>query len=335
MKRGLKISIVGLFIILALLVGGISATIGWRPFIGPKARPLTARTFEATPVRLERGKYLVEAVTGCFFCHSERDWQAAGAPPIESKKGAGAIFHGGPGKLYAPNITPDPATGIGKWSDDAIARAVREGVNMHGDAIFPIMPFPNYAHLSDEDMASIVVYLKSIPSVNNSVPRSEIIFPVSMIMKTFPQPIETPVASPDLSIQVKRGEYLVRQGSCTDCHTPQERGTRLPGLAFAGGLTLEEQSGKTTSTNITPDATGIGGYDENTFVNVMRTGRVGGKTLNSIMPWALYGKMTDEDLKAVFAYMKTIPAVKHIIDNSVAPTACRLCKGRHGLGNQN
>ncbi|MBX3279523.1 MAG: cytochrome c [Acidobacteria bacterium] len=335
MRKGARFSVIAILLLFALLTIGISATIGWRPFFGPNARTLTARTFESTPARLERGQYLAESVMGCFYCHSERDWTAAGTPPIESKKGAGAVFHGGPGKLYAPNITPDTETGIGKWSDDAIARAIREGISLDGHALFPIMPYPNYASLPDEDLASLIVYLRSIPAVRNEVPRSEIVFPVSRIMNTFPQPIESEVPPPDLTDPVKRGEHIARQASCADCHTPNDRGTPIPGMTLAGGFLLEEPPGRVTSTNITSDASGIAGYDEETFLKVMRTGNVGGRMLNPTMPWALYGRMTDDDLKALYAYLRSVPPVKHKIDNTAPPTMCRLCKANHGLGKEN
>src|SRR5215469_8645949 len=93
--------------IFALLIVGITFTTGWRPFIGPKARALTNRTFEATPARLERGRYMVNGVLGCLGCHSERDENSPGLPPRADKLGAGAPFAEGvdfPGRLIAPNI---------------------------------------------------------------------------------------------------------------------------------------------------------------------------------------------------------------------------------------
>jgi hypothetical protein len=113
---------------------------------------------------LERGDYLVNSVMGCFFCHSDRDWKAPwGRRPLRLAKVLGTVSRWA-GKLFARNITPDRETGIGSWSDDAIARAIREGVDNEGKTLFPIMPYQNYRSLSDEDLASLVVYLKSIPA---------------------------------------------------------------------------------------------------------------------------------------------------------------------------
>ena len=154
--------VVGLVVLLSI---AISLTIGWRPFIGPRARPLTNRTFERTPERLARGKYLAENF-GCFDCHAEREWTKHDAPLIEGTRGAGYadfVLAGLPGRVVPSNITPDPDTGAGNWTDDMLARATREGIGHDGRALFPFMPYPDMRHMSDEDLASIIVYLRSIP----------------------------------------------------------------------------------------------------------------------------------------------------------------------------
>lgn len=333
--RARRVITYSLLLVLILLAIGITFTIGWRPFIGPKTRPLTSRVFEATPARLQRGEYLTEKVMGCFYCHSDRDWKAEGAPPIAARKGAGAPFPGGPGRLFARNITPDPDTGIGAWSDDAIARAIREGIDKDGKTLFPIMPYQNYRKLSDDDLASVVVYLRSIPAVRNQVAKSEIIFPVNRLMNNAPEPLTEPVATRDLSNPIDRGEYMVTQASCHDCHTPMIQGQPVPGLAFAGGFQFDEPSGHVSSANITPDPSGISYYDENLFLTTMHTGQVGARKLNPTMPFSAYGKMDDQDLKAMLAYLRTLTPVKHRVDNTEPPTACKLCKGKHGLGDKN
>ncbi|MEP7273039.1 MAG: c-type cytochrome [Acidobacteriota bacterium] len=330
-----KIIAYSLVLLIVLAAVGISMTIGWRPFIGPKTRALTNRTFVANPPRLERGQYLAEKVMGCFYCHSERDWKAPGAPPMTGRKGAGAAFPGGPGKLFAPNITSDRETGVGAWTDDMLARAIREGVDKNGKTLFPIMPYQNYSNLSDEDLGSLVVYLRTIPPVKNAVPESEIIFPVNRLINAVPQPITTEIAVRDLSNPIDRGEYLTTQASCADCHTPRVQGRPIPGLAFAGGFAFNEPIGPVVSANITPDPSGISFYDENMFVTMMRTGQVGARKLNPTMPFSGYGGMTDEDLKAILAYLRTLTPVSHRVDNTEPPTPCKLCKVSHGLGDRN
>lgn len=305
---------------------------------GPRARPLTNRTFEPTPARLERGRYLVEGPAHCFMCHSEVDWNTSGAPPLPGKRGAGYIFseEGAPW-LVAPNITPDPDTGAGTWSDDLLARAIREGIGHDGRALVPDpigMPYKNFRHMSDKDLASVIVYLRSIESVRNALPTTEL--PEELKKTLNPEPITAPVPPPDMSNPVRRGEYLVRLGNCTSCHTPSdEQGQLISGLDFAGGLVLKGPWGEVASANITPDPSGISYYDEALFLQVMRTGHVRARKLNSIMPWGYFRNMTDEDLKAIFAYLRTLTPVKHRVDNTEPPTYCKVCGFRHGFGERN
>lgn len=327
----------GLVILAAVLIAAISLTIGWRPFLGPQARPLTNRKFESTPERLARGHYLANAVSGCMFCHSEHDWKSPGDPVVETKLGAGQIFplEGLPGTVVAPNITPDSASGAGTWTDDQLARAIREGIGYDGRTLFPLMPYGHFRTMPDEDLASVVVYLRSLQPVRNPLPRTEIVFPVKYLIRSAPQPVTSPVPAGNSTDPVERGRYLVQIAGCSDCHTLQKQGQPIAALAFAGGFELKGPFGTVTSSNITPDPSGISYYDENLFIQAMRTGKVGARTLNPIMPWDGYRNMTDEDLKAVFAYLRTLKPVHHRVDNTLTPTMCKICQGKHGAGDQN
>ena len=323
--------------LVALLCLAITFTIGWRPFIGPKARPLTNRTFERTSVRLARGQYLVENL-GCFDCHGQHDWTKHDAPLIEGTKGVGPAdfpLKGFPGRVVPLNITPDPETGAGAWSDDQLARAIREGIGYDGRALFPFMPYQAFSHLSDEDLASLIVYLRSIPPIRKALPKTEIIFPVKYLIRAVPEPITAPVPQPDLSTPVKRGEYLVAIAACADCHTPQVKGQPVQGLDYAGGFVLDGPWGRVASANITPDPSGISYYDETIFLGVMRTGFVKARELNQIMPWSHYRNLAEEDLKAIFAFLQTLKPVRHRVDNTENPTACKLCGYQHGVGDKN
>jgi mono/diheme cytochrome c family protein len=337
MKRFWRVLSVVVVILVVILVAAISLTIGWRPFLGPRARALTDRKFEPTPERLARGRYLANAVTGCTACHSPRDWQAPGAPLIEGKLAAGDVFPaiGLPGNVIAPNLTPDPETGAGNWTDDQLARAIREGIGHDGRTLFPLMPYQRFRSLPDEDLASIVVYLRSLPPVRNPLPTTEIIFPVKYLIHNAPQPVTSPVPAENPSDPVKRGERLVNFSGCADCHTLQERGQPNEGLNLAGGFEMKGPFGTVTAANITPDPSGISYYDEATFVQAIRTGKVRARTLNPIMPWGIYRSMTDDDLKAIFAYLRTVKPIHHRVDNTMPPTLCKVCKGRHGAGDQN
>ncbi len=335
-RRSLKkIAGVILLVVIILVCAGITFTIGWRPIIGAKKRALTDRKFEKTEARMMRGKYLVEGVNGCFGCHTDLDWSKPGAPPLAGKEGSGHIWSDQMMPwLIAPNITPDKETGAGNWSDDTLARAIREGIGHDGRTLFPVMPYPHYREMSDEDLASIIVYLRSIPPVKNQLPTTQMPFPLKYLMNNMPEPVTAEV-KPDLSTPEKRGQHLVSMAACADCHTPQEKGQPLPGMEFAGGFILYEPKGTVASANITPAASGIGYYNEATFIQAMRTGKVGARPLHYSMPWYFFGKMSDDDLKSIFAYLKTLKPVKHQLDNYEPPTYCRLCKQKHGFGMTN
>jgi hypothetical protein len=327
------------FALVVVLAVGITFTIGWRPFLGPRTRPLTARKFESTPARLARGAYLVNSVNDCMTCHAEHDWTVHDAPILPNTLGAGqdmALLKGLPGQVVAPNITPDMETGAGSWSDDQLARAIREGIGHDGRALFPFMPFLDFRAMSDEDLASVVVYLRSLPPVRKQRPTTNLIFPVNYLIRSAPQPLDAPVPEPDVSTPAKRGSYLVGIAGCTDCHTPQDaHGRPLPGMDFSGGFVLEGPWGRVASANLTPDPSGIPYYDQGLFTQAMRTGFVRVRQISQIMPWHAHGGMTDQDLAAVFAYLKTLKPVRHRVDNTEPPTYCKVCRQIHGGGNQN
>ena len=286
--------------------------------------------------RLERGRYLVEGPMHCFMCHSDSDWKLPGGKYVSERKGAGHKWadFGFP-FLIAPNISPDPETGAGKWTDETFARAIREGVGHDGRRLFPIMPYMLFRKMSDEDLASVLAYIRSIPPVRNQLPTT--VLP-DEIRNSLPphQAITEPVPEPDLSDPVRRGEYLVTLGNCTECHTPKdEHGAPLPGLDFAGGFVMTGPWGEVASANITSDPSGISYYDEALFIKTIRTGQVQARKLNSVMPWIYFRNMTDDDLKAIFAYLRTLRPVQHRVDNTEKPSHCSICGGVHGFGNRN
>lgn len=335
MKRLGRILLYVLGALLLLLALGITFTVGWRPFIGPRARVLTNRQFERTPERVARGRYLVTGLAGCESCHTPKDWKTHGAPGVPGMDLAGQIIPLPelPGRVVAPNLTPDSETGSATWTDDQIARSIREGIGHDGRTIFPMMPYQAYRNISDEDVASIVVYLRSIPAVRNPLPRTKLDFPVNYLIRNVPQPVTSAVSGPDPKDVVQRGKYLATMGC--GCHIPADRSGPLPGMEYGGGEVLTGPWGSATSANITQDATGISYYDEAKFISVLRTGYVGARKLNSIMPFGEFQNLTDHDLKAIFAFLKSVAPVRHRVDNSLPPTYCKLCRQKHGAGDQN
>lgn len=322
--------------LVALALIGMFLSVGYTTREGTPTPRAAALKFNPTVARLERGRYIVEGPAHCFQCHSEVDWERPGAQPKQGKKGAGTIFaEAGMEWLVAPNITPDRETGAGNWTDERFARAIREGIGHDGRRLFPMMPYMNFREMSDEDLASVVVYLRSITPVRNVVPKT--MLPEVMKGGLPPhQPLTKAVEGPDMSNPVARGKYLVTLGNCMSCHTPMNKqGQPMMQLAFAGGLRFTGPWGQVSSANITPDPSGISYYDEALFVKTLRTGQVGARKLNSIMPWGYFRNMTDDDLKAIFAYLRTVTPVQHRIDNTEEATECAVCRSRHGFGDKN
>lgn len=292
--------------------------------------------------RIARGKYLVEGPAHCFGCHSEPDIAHGSDQPAPGRKGAGNVV---PAELaqavgippsfrvVCPNITPDRETGAGTWPDAAFVRALRQGIGHDGRTLFPMMPYQNFRLLSDEDLASIIAYIRSIPAVRNELPKTSLPPQLLAILKPLPAPGPT---HPDLSTAEKRGEYLVHVGNCNACHTPvDDKMQPLPGMYLAGGFAFPTPWGPVTSANITPDASGISYYTKQKFIEVIRTGHVGARKLNPLMPASYFRHMTDEDLGDIFAFLRTVPPVRHRMDNTEPAAYCRVCRGRHGFGGRN
>jgi mono/diheme cytochrome c family protein len=294
-------------------------------------RQLTNVTYERTAERRTRGQYLVEGPLQCLICHSERDWTKRGAPPKPGRAGAGAVWWDKPW-LVAHNLTPDPETGVGRWTDDMLVRAIREGVAHDGRPLHPQMWSGSFSRLSDEDVAAVVVFLRSMKPVNNPLPATTIP-PDQAARLRVPKPIDGPVAPPDQADPLSRGRYLASIADCSGCHTSWYT-PRNPGL-FAGGNLIERVGLKTYSTNITRDASGLAHYDRGLFREVIRTGKLRAREISPLMPWIAFRHLNDADLDALFDYLAAYRPAKHTIDNVNAPALCAICGGTHPLGQYN
>lgn len=276
---------------------------------------------EITPERQERGKYLAENVLGCISCHTRRDWKKFGAPLAGPPGGGGLCFTeamGFPGTVCAPNITSDVATGLGGWSDDQILRAIREGVDRDDEALFPVMPYPSYRYLSDEDALSVVAFIRTLRPVDNPVDERDLNFPVGIFIAMAPEPVEGPVAAPDREDSVAYGAYLARVAGCRGCHTPATgTGQPIESREFAGGREFTDPSGrKVKSTNLTPHDRGIARYTKDAFFvrfsiykDVAETAQPLYGEPNTVMPWFDFAHMTEDDLGAIFDYLMSLEAL--------------------------
>ena len=316
MKKTLMIAGLLLFVVIA---GGLLYIYTAYPSVG--APP--AVTVRATPERIERGEYLVQHVVGCVDCHSSRDWKYYAGPIIKGTEGQGGERFGEelgvPGTLYAPNITP---AGIGGWTDGELIRAMTSGVNKSGKPLFPLMPYPNFGQLSQEDIHSVVAYIRSLPAVKNDVPERSLNFPMNLIVRTIPQVAHLQPA-PDTSDEVAYGRYVITAASCGECHTPMDQGKPIPGKEYAGGREFKFPDGSIVrSANITPDKeTGIGKWSKEFFINQFKQyGRPEALTIpaepgkNTWMPWTMYAGMKEKDLAAIYSYLRSLPPVSQQIE---------------------
>jgi mono/diheme cytochrome c family protein len=310
----------------------------------PRARPPSSETVARTPERLARGTYLVEHLLLCVHCHSDHDAERYGMPVLPGAALAGGLTidrsFGLPGVVQPPNITPDVETGIGAWTDGELIRAIREGVHRNGRALFPMMPYGFLRAMSDEDVRAVVVYLRAQKPVRRRTHPIEVDFPVNLLVRAEPAPVEEPVASPDRSDRLAYGRYLVRIAACAACHTPMERGRPVAGEEFAGGREFPVPTSggrfRSVTANITPDETGWFGHASReqwigrvrSFAPLRDDPPPVAHGLNTMMPWLAYSGLTDEDLGAIYDFMRTVRPVHKVVQpfpdappGSALPTA--------------
>lgn len=359
-RRILKVAGITLGI-LVLLVGTlvVYVQIAWDRPVRRAAPQMVAPTDAQT---LARGEFLFKYSLNCWDCHGSPGQQNS---PDEPQAG-GHEFDltdvgppGGFGTIYASNITPDLETGIGSWSDGELVRSFREGLDPDGHLLFPIMDAEWWSGLSDEDALALVAYLRSQPPVRNEVPENRLTFAAKaliafQILKAQPA-ITEPVVAPPRGVTAAYGEYLVyRASACAGCHMPRDFNTGQYDFTrpLAGGLApFPEQGFSTTGSNLTPDAaTGIGNWTEEQFLAAMRMGaRPDGTVMLPFMPWPSYSQWEEEDLRAVWLYLRSLEPIAHEVPATVLTGAaatgtgaergealfevyCLVCHGEQGNG---
>ncbi len=319
-----KIALTGVLVIVAVPAGGL----GYLYLRKPAQAPPRDIKVEMTPQRIERGRYLFQNVADCDGCHSQRNFARIDGPVVPSGRGKGTVLSGLltnlPGTVVAPNITPDPDTGIGTWTDGEKMRAIREGVDKDGRALFPMMPYAGFRSMSDEDVESLVAYMNTLSPIRNALPATKLSFPVNLMIKGVPQPVGS-VPPPDRGNRVQYGKYLATIAGCGDCHTPTQKGQPVEGMEFAGGQEFPSTLGRVFTANITPHPdTGIGKWDEAFFLKKFADYKdyaAGGAAPPmtapdqfTLMPWLTFSGMQPEDLSAVYAFLRTVKPVDHHVD---------------------
>ena len=253
---------------------------------------------------LERGEYLVRVVAACGNCHTP--FGANG--PDAAKELAGRLIDDNEAfTAWAPNITPDAETGIGRWTDAQIARAIREGVRPDGSIIGPPMPIMLYRNLSDTDLAAMVAFLRTLPAVKNDTPASVYRIPLP---PSYGPPV-THVADVPRDDPVAYGGYLAGPvAHCLECHTPMgpEGHPDFEHALGAGGFVFRGPWGASVAANLTSHDDGLARYTDAEVADMIRHGvRPGGLPMLPPMGYGYYARMTDADTGAIIAFLRTLP----------------------------
>ncbi|WP_417724299.1 c-type cytochrome [Salipiger sp.] len=249
-----------------------------------------------------RGEYLVRGPAGCGNCHTPLGPDG----PVAGMELAGRLVDDNEAfTAYAPNITP--AGHIGSWSDEELARAIREGIRPDGSLIGPPMPLPMYRGLGDEDLASIVAFLRTLAPVENEVPASEYRIPLP---PAYGPPVDS-VTAPPAGVSVEYGEYLAKAVShCMECHSPMgPQGPMTdPEHLGQGGFEFHGPWGTSVAANLTNGEDGLAGYsDDELKAMIVRGVRPDGSAMLPPMPYGYLAGMTSDDLDAIVLYLRSLP----------------------------
>ncbi len=290
MKRFLKwvgYIVGGIVAIILICVGVVYAVTSARM---SKTYPTQAETIAVPtdPAAIERGRHLTIAVGKCADCHGDNL--------------AGKVISDDPvfARLWSANLTRGKG-GIGpSYTDNDYVRSIRYGVRANGKPLI-FMPSEAFTHFNDSDLGAIIAYVKSMPPVDQEVPKPSI-GPIARILSVMtPFPLvparminrEAPRAAPvAIGVTKEYGEYLANTGGCTGCHNPNlSGGTAVQGVKVA---------------NLTP--AGIGKWTEADFMKALRTGvRPDGRILSAVMPWPYTKFLTDDEIRAMWMYLQSLP----------------------------
>jgi len=250
---------------------------------------------------VERGEYLVQGPAGCGNCHTPLGPDGF---VMEQDLAGRLVEKNDQFTAIAPNITP--ASRVADWSDEELARAIREGIRPDGTIIGPPMPFAMYRGLGDEDLASMVMYLRTVNAVENDPGKSEYNIPLP---PAYGPPIES-VTAPERAVSEEYGEYLAGPvAHCMECHTPMgPTGPMLDTDLGRGGFEFHGPWGTSVASNITSHEDGIAGYSDEDLKTMITEGkRPGGAAMLPPMPYFYLARMTSEDLDAIILYLRSLP----------------------------
>ena len=327
----IKRIIIGILSLLVVIVAGLLIYVqtSWNKVYDLTGPPLEVSADSGV---IAKGKYLVHGPAHCSSCHvaSYEDMILSDQGEAIPLKG-GVKFPLGPlGSIHPPNLTPDPKTGIGRYTDEQLFRMMRHAIKPDGTGSLALMmPFWDMA---DEDQVAIISYLRSLPPIRNEVPKPEWTF-MGKAVRTFApsfKPVldpNPPSKAPPMAPTIERGRYLAHSvANCVGCHTERDQMTyEAIGPEFAGGMEFEpfpelykllgvDEDVWMRSPNITPDAKGVlANYPTaESWITRFRQGRI----INfSPMDWGPFSRMSDEDLEAIWIYLQSLTPV----ENDVGP----------------
>jgi mono/diheme cytochrome c family protein len=255
----------------------------------------------------DRGTYLMNGIVACGNCHTPKG--PDGRAIADQELSGGLVIDTPAFHAVVPNITPDPDTGIGKWTDQQIIDAIRNGKRPDGSTIGPPMPIEFYRHMSDTDARAIVAYLRSVKAISNKAGKSTFNVPLP---DAYGLPV-THVADVAKQNHIAYGHYLADIGHCLECHTPREKGQLVMSKAGAGGQELPAgPTGTVLSANLTPaNPQGMARWTNAQVKETIATGvRPDGHKLVRLMAFDWYNNIDNSDLDALIAYLRTLKAAK-------------------------
>jgi len=311
-------------VLVVLIVGG-GIFVSARQNLRFDATPYPDVVASTDSAVVARGHYIVRVVAPCAGCHGDPSQRAQYVSGADVPLVGGFNFDIPPGQFYTRNLTSDSATGLGSVSDKAIARALRFGVGHDGRALLPFMEMQG---LADDDLRAVVSYLRTQPAVRNEVPPHHYNILGKVVRATVLSkpvgPSATPLAQAPHGASVETGHYLVESVAlCWSCHTERSQMTgAFTGPRYGGTKGFKESydTARTWSPpNITsdPETGRLGKMNEDQFVARFRQGRV---IPGSPMPWQGFSQLNEEDLRAIYRYLRTVPAVKRDMGPPVVST---------------
>lgn len=304
--------------LLALLVLALAGAVGWIGVTWSMDHPDTPlpQIVAATDAEtIAHGEYIVHAVAHCSSCHSAQDKPGDTDVDFDAPLSGGYTIEAGPfGTYTAANLTPH-ATGIADMSDGEVARVIRHGVNRHG-SLSPIMRLA-VGPMSDDDLTAIISWLRAQEPVDVVRPGPEYGMLAKALSRRFtPRFSEAPPYVPPGGISVERGRYLaLGPAFCSGCHTNMDplAGFAPIGEPLSGGMIdpdMKNPGYEIVAPNLTPDPrTGhLTSWSEDAFVARFGAGRA---IPGSSMPWEAFQRMTEEDVRSIYRFLRSLEPVEN------------------------